>query len=108
MELECAQLKAQLKDIEKQESKLLPHKICLCQQLGLLSKKNSDTIRCELTVIKDQETLKQEISHVVSLLSLDDLFSSEVLASIKSLSPSVLASASFLGGNSAASHLSQS
>ena len=45
---------------------------------------------------------------MVSLLSLDDLFSSETLASLESLSLLVLASVGFLSENSTASHLSQS
>ena len=53
MELERAQLEAQLKDIKEQELWLLPCKICLRRQLGLLSKKKGDTIRHELAVIKD-------------------------------------------------------
>ena len=53
MELECTQLKAQLQDINKQISRLLPCQLCLHKQLGLLSKKKGDTIKCELTVIKD-------------------------------------------------------
>ena len=95
MELECTQLETQLQDIKKQESQLLSCKICLCKQLGLLSKKKGEAIKCELTMIKDQETLKQKASHIVSPPTLDNLFSLETLASLESLSLSVLASICF-------------
>ena len=58
-------------------------------------------------MIKDQETLEQKALCVVSPLSLDNLFSSETLASIRLLSLSVLVSTDFLGESSAASHQSQ-
>ena len=58
IELERTQLKAQLKEIEEQESVLLPRKLRLCRQLGVLSKKEGEAIRRELAAIKDQEDLE--------------------------------------------------
>ena len=107
MELEHTQLKAQLKEIEEQESVLLPRKLRLHHQLSVLSKKEGEAIKRELAVIKDQEDLEQEATCVESPLSLEDFFSSEALASLEPLSPSILASAGFVGGNSAVSCLSQ-
>ena len=57
MELECEQLKAQLRETDDQLSKLLPWQICLHWQLGCLSQKEADAICCELSAIKDQESL---------------------------------------------------
>ena len=107
MELERTQLKAQLKEIEEQESVLLPRKLCLRCQLGVLSKKEGEAIKCELAAIEDQVDLEQEATHVESLPPLENFFSSEALASLKPLSPSILASAGFVSGNSAVSRLSQ-
>ena len=107
MELECTQLKAQLKEIKEQESVLLPRKLRLCCQLGVLSKKEGEAIKRELAVIKDQEDLEQETTCVESPPPLEDFFSSEALASLEPLSPLILASAGFVGGNSAVSCLSQ-
>ena len=107
MELERTQLKAQLKEIEGQESVLLPRKLRLCCQLGVLSKKEGEAIKRELAAIKDQEDLEQEAARVESPPPLEDFFSSEALASLKPLSLSILASAGFVGGNSAVSCLSQ-
>ena len=107
MELERTQLKAQLKEIKEQESVLLPRKLRLRHQLGVLSKKEGEAIKCELAAIKDQEDLEQEATRVESPPPLEDFFSSEALASLEPLSPSILASAGFVGGNSAVSCLSQ-
>ena len=108
IELERTQLKAQLKEIKEQESVLLPRKLRLRRQLGVLSKKEGEAIKCELAAIEDQEDLKQEATCVESPPPLEDFFSSEALASLKPLSPSILASAGFVSGNSAVSCLSQS
>ena len=107
MELKCTQLEAQLKEIKEQESVLLPRKLRLCCQLGVLSKKEGEAIKHELAAIKDQEDLEQEATRVGSPPPLEDFFSSEALASLKPLSPSILASAGFVGGNSAVSCSSQ-
>ena len=107
IELEHTQLKAQLKEIEEQESVLLPRKLRLRRQLGVLSKKEGEAIKRELAAIKDQEDLEQEATCVESPPPLEDFFSSEALASLKPLSPLILASAGFVGGNSAVSCLSQ-
>ena len=107
IELERTQLEAQLKEIEEQESVLLPRKLRLRCQLGVLSKKEGEAIKCELAAIEDQEDLKQEATRVESPLPLEDFFSSEALASLRPLSPSILASAGFVSGNSAVSCLSQ-
>ena len=120
MELECEQLKAQLRETDDQLSKLLPQQICLCWQLGHLSQKEADTICCELSAIKDQESLdaqeqkalrvicEQETSQAAAPLSFEDIFSSEALASLELLSPSDLVAAGLLGGNPPASGSSQS
>ena len=107
MELERTQLEAQLKKIKEQESVLLPRKLRLRRQLGVLSKKEGEAIKRELAVIEDQEDLKQEATCVESPPPLEDFFSSEALASLEPLSPSILASAGFVGGNSAVSRSSQ-
>ena len=53
MELECEQLKAQLRETDDQLLKLLPQQICLRWQLGHLSQKEADAICRELSAIKD-------------------------------------------------------
>ena len=120
MELECEQLKAQLQETDDQLSKLLPRQIHLHWQLGHLSQKKTDAICCELSAIKDQKSLdaqEQEILHIIceqeasqtaALLSFEDIFSSETLASLELLSLSDLVTAGLLGGNPPASGLSQS
>ena len=119
MELECEQLKAQLRETDDQLSKLLPRQIYLCWQLGCLSQKEADAICHELSAIKDQESLdaqeqealcvirKQEVCQAAAPPSFEDVFSSETLASLKLLSPSDLVTAGLLGGNPPASGLSQ-
>ena len=107
MELERTQLKAQLKEIKEQESVLLPRKLRLRRQLGVLSKKEGEAIKRELAAIEDQEDLEQEATCVESPPPLEDFFSSEALASLEPLSPSILASAGFVSGNSAVSCSSQ-
>ena len=119
MELECEQLKAQLRETDNQLSKLLPQQIHLCQQLGCLSQKETDAICRELSAIKDQESLdaqkletlcvirEQEASQATTPLSFEDVFSSETLASLKLLSLSDLVTAGLLGGNPPASGSSQ-
>ena len=120
MELECEQLKAQLRETNDQLSKLLPQQIHLCQQLGCLSQKEADAICRELSAIKDQESLdaqeqealrvirKQEACQTAAPLSFEDIFSSEALASLELLSLSDLVAAGLLGGNPPASGSSQS
>ena len=120
MELERKQLKAQLRETDDQLSKLLPRQICLRRQLGHLSQKEADAICCELSAIKDQESLdtqeqealcvicEQEASQAAAPLSFEDIFSSETLASLKLLSLSDLVAAGLLGGNPPASGSSQS
>ena len=120
MELEREQLKTQLRETDDQLSKLLPWQICLRWQLGHLSQKKADTIRRELSAIKDQESLdaqeqealrvicEQEASQAAAPLSFEDIFSSEALASLELLSLSDLVTAGLLGGNPPASGSSQS
>ena len=120
MELERKQLKAQLRETDDQLSKLLPQQIHLCRQLGHLSQKEADAICCELSAIKDQESLdaqeqealrvirEQEVCQAAAPLSFENIFSSEALASLKLLSPSDLVTAGLLGGNPPASGSSQS
>ena len=120
MELERKQLKAQLQETDNQLSKLLPWQIHLCRQLGCLSQKEADAICCELSTIKDQESLdaqeqealhvirEQEASQAAAPLSFEDVFSSETLTSLKLLSLSDLVAAGLLGGNPPASGSSQS
>ena len=120
MELECKQLKAQLRETDNQLSKLLPWQICLHWQLGHLSQKKADAICHKLSAIKDQESLdaqeqealcvirEQEASQTAALLSFEDVFSSETLASLKLLSLSDLVAVGLLSGNPPASGLSQS
>ena len=119
MELECEQLKAQLRETDNQLSKLLPRQICLCWQLGHLSQKKADAICHELSAIKDQESLdaqeqealcvicEQEAGQAATPPSFENIFSSETLASLKLLSLSDLVAAGLLGGNPPASGLSQ-
>ena len=119
MELECEQLKAQLRETDDQLSKLLPQQIHLHWQLGHLSQKEADAIYRKLSTIKDQESLdaqeqealrvicEQEASQTAALLSFEDIFSSETLASLELLSPSDLVTAGLLGGNPPASGSSQ-
>ena len=119
MELECEQLKAQLRETDDQLSKLLPWQICLHWQLGCLSQKKADAICHELSAIKDQESLdaqeqetlhvicEQEASQTAAPLSFEDIFSSETLASLELLSLSDLVTAGLLGGNPPASGLLQ-
>ena len=119
MELEREQLEAQLWKTDDQLSKLLPWQICLCRQLGHLSQKKADAIHRELSTIKDQESLdaqeqealriicEQEASQTAALLSFEDVFSSETLASLELLSLSDLVTAGLLGGNPPASGSSQ-
>ena len=120
MELECKQLKAQLRETDDQLSKLLPRQICLHRQLGHLSQKEADAICCELSAIKDQESLdaqeqealrvicKQEACQATAPLSFEDVFSLEALASLELLSLSDLVAADLLGGNPPVSGSSQS
>ena len=120
MELEREQLEAQLRETDDQLSKLLPRQICLRRQLGYLSQKEADAIRRELSAIEDQESLdaqeqealrvicEQEASQAAALLSFEDVFSSETLASLELLSLSDLVAAGLLGGNPPASGSSQS
>ena len=120
MELEREQLEAQLRETDDQLSKLLPRQICLCRQLGCLSQKKADAICRELSAIKDQESLdaqeqealrvirEQEVCQAAAPLSFEDVFSSEVLASLELLSLSDLVAAGLLGGNPPASGSSQS
>ena len=120
MELECEQLKAQLRETDDQLSKLLPQQIRLHQQLGHLSQKEADAICRELSAIKDQESLdaqeqealcvirKREACQATAPLSFEDIFSSEALASLKLLSLSDLVAADLLGGNPPVSGSSQS
>ena len=119
MELEREQLKAQLRETDDQLLKLLPRQICLRRQLGCLSQKKADAICCELSAIKDQESLdaqeqealhiirEQEASQAATPLSFEDVFSSETLASLELLSLSDLVTAGLLGGNPPASGSSQ-
>ena len=120
MELECEQLKAQLRETDNQLSKLLPRQIHLRRQLGCLSQKEADAIRRELSAIEDQESLdaqeqealrvirEQEACQAAAPLSFEDIFSSETLASLKLLSPSDLVTADLLSGNPPVSGSSQS
>ena len=120
MELEREQLEAQLRETDDQLSKLLPWQICLCWQLGCLSQKKADAICRELSAIKDQESLdaqeqealrvirEQEACQTAAPLSFEDVFSSEVLASLELLSLSDLVAVGLLGGNPPASGSSQS
>ena len=120
MELECEQFKAQLRKTDDQLSKLLPWQIHLCWQLGYLSQKKADAICCELSAIKDQESLdaqeqetlriicEQEASQAAALLSFEDIFSSKTLASLELLSLSDLVTVGLLSGNPPASGSSQS
>ena len=120
MELEHEQLKAQLQETDDQLSKLLPQQIRLRWQLGHLSQKKADAICCELSAIKDQESLnaqeqealriirEQEACQAAAPPSFEDVFSSEALASLKLLSLSDLVAADLLGGNPPVSGSSQS
>ena len=119
MELECEQLKAQLRETDNQLLKLLPRQIHLHQQLGCLSQKEADAICRELSAIKNQESLdaqeqetlcvirEQEASQTAAPLFFEDIFSSETLAPLKLLSLSDLVTAGLLSGNPPASGLSQ-
>ena len=119
MELEREQLEAQLQETDDQLSKLLPWQIHLRWQLGHLSQKEADAICCELSTIKDQESLdaqeqealcvicEGEASQAAAPLFFENIFSSETLASLKLLSLSDLVAASLLGGNPPASGSSQ-
>ena len=119
MELECEQLEAQLRETDDQLSKLFPWQICLRQQLGCLSQKEADAICCELSAIKDQESLdaqeqealrvirEEEASQAAAPPSFEDIFSSETLASLKLLSLLDLVTVGLLGGNPPASGSSQ-
>ena len=119
MELECKQLKTQLRETDNQLSKLLPQQIHLCQQLGYLSQKKADAICRELSAIKDQESLdpqeqetlcvicEQKASQAATPLFFEDVFSSETLASLELLSLSDLVTVGLLSGNPPASGSSQ-
>ena len=86
----------------------------------VILQKKADAICCELSAIKDQESLdaqeqealrvicEQEASQTAAPLSFEDIFSSETLASLELLSLSDLVTAGLLGGNPPASGSSQS